>query len=173
MDRSCDQARADIASFLLLRPTLVVAPPTEQALAGRAWPSPVPGRWPPLAGGGPGRRIDADVTAAVLVGCVGSGAGIELVTWLQDLDLPDPESALADPVSFVLPERGDQVYAALTAVAAAVAADATRPGAAGWEVLAGRRRQRPTWLLWPPASWSGADPTVPRPHPRPAGSCRC
>ena len=52
------------------------------------------------------------------------------------MDLPDPEALLADPASFALPERGDQVYAALTAMAAAVAARATpERWAAGWRVL--------------------------------------
>jgi len=37
---------------------------------------------------------------------------------------------LADPDSFVLPQRGDRAYAALTSVAAAVAGD---PGGGRWE----------------------------------------
>jgi hypothetical protein len=84
------------------------------------------------------------VLATLLVGCVGPGAGIELVTWLADLDLPDPEMLLADPSAFRLPDRGDQVYAALTAVAAAVAADPTPVRwAAAWEVLALAAHQVP------------------------------
>jgi hypothetical protein len=43
---------------------------------------------------------------------------------------------LADPGSFVLPERGDRAYAALAAVAAAVAAQPTAERwTAGWQVL--------------------------------------
>ena len=53
------------------------------------------------------------------------------------MDLGDPEAALEDPASFVLPERGDRVYAALSAVAAAVAANPTpERWVAGWKVLA-------------------------------------
>jgi len=43
---------------------------------------------------------------------------------------------LADPASFRLPERGDRAYAALAAVASAVASDPTADRwAAGWQVL--------------------------------------
>jgi hypothetical protein len=56
--------------------------------------------------------------------------------WLTEMDLPDPEAVLADPGSFVLPERGDRAYAALAAVAAAVAALPTpERWVAGWQVL--------------------------------------
>ena len=48
----------------------------------------------------------------------------------------DPEQVLADPASFRLPERGDRAYAALAAIAAAVAADPTpERWTAGWQVL--------------------------------------
>ena len=43
---------------------------------------------------------------------------------------------LADPASFRLPERGDRAYAALAAVAAAVAGNPTpERWTAGWQVL--------------------------------------
>jgi hypothetical protein len=78
-----------------------------------------------------------DETRSVLVrGSVGEGAGIEFLAWLAEMDLPDPEAALADPGSFTLPKRGDRAYAAVTAVAAVVAADPTpERWAAGWRVL--------------------------------------
>ena len=69
-------------------------------------------------------------------GAVGDGAGVEFLAWLAEMDLPDPEQVLADPASFRLPERGDRAYAALAAIAAAVAADPTpERWAAGWQVL--------------------------------------
>ena len=56
--------------------------------------------------------------------------------WHMEMDLPDPEEVLADPGSFRLPERGDRAYAALAAVAAAVAANPTpERWTAGWQVL--------------------------------------
>lgn len=131
------RARADVAAFLLLRPTLVAVPPTDRATAGRAWPS--PRTWEMAATLlAATRAIEAgrDVTTALVTGCVGQGPGLELMTWLSELDLPDPEAVLADPSAFELPERGDRAYAALTSVAAAVAANATpQRWAAGWQVL--------------------------------------
>jgi hypothetical protein len=52
------------------------------------------------------------------------------------LDRPDRVLVLAARASFRLPERGDRAYAALAAVAAAVAANPTpERWAAGWQVL--------------------------------------
>jgi AAA domain (dynein-related subfamily) len=130
--------RAVVAGFLAVRPSLVASPPTDRASAGRAWPS--PRTWEMAAtlmaaaesaGAGP------DVAAALVRGAVGDGPATELLTWRAELDLPDPEALLADPGAFVPPERGDRVYAVLTSVAAAVAADPTpERWSAGWRVMA-------------------------------------
>lgn len=78
-----------------------------------------------------------EATAAALTGAVGDGAGIELLSYLEHLDLPDPERVLADPDAFALPERGDRQLAFLIAVVAAIQSDPTRPRwEAGWTVLA-------------------------------------
>lgn len=123
--------RSWVAGFLTVRPMLAVAVPEEAAAAGRAWPS--PRTWDIAA------RLLAAAQAAqagelaaslLLRGAVGPGPGVEFLTWLAEADLPDPEAVLADPDSFVLPARGDRAYAALTSVAAAVAA---RPGDGRWE----------------------------------------
>ena len=80
----------------------------------------------------------------LVIGCVGDGAGIEFLTWLQELDLPDPEAALRDPEGAVFPERGDRLYAALSAVAGAVASDPTpERWLAGWRVLVKTTAQAP------------------------------
>ena len=61
---------------------------------------------------------------------------MEFLAWLTEMDLPDPEEVLADPAAFRLPERGDRAYAALAAVAAAVASNPTpERWTAGWQVL--------------------------------------
>ena len=139
------QARADVAAFLLLRPTLVAGPAAERSAAGRAWPS--PRSWEMAAvllATSRAAEVSREVTTVLLTGCVGDGAGLELVTWLSELDLPDPEALLADPKSFELPERGDRAYAALTSVAAAVASNATvERWAAAWLVLAQAGEQVP------------------------------
>jgi hypothetical protein len=89
------------------------------------------------AAGGAAWAGDA-ARSALVRGAVGDGAGVEFLAWLMEMDLPDPEEVLANPGSFVLPERGDRAYAALAAVAAAVAARPTpERWAAGWQVLGG------------------------------------
>ncbi len=139
------RARAEIATFLLLRPSTVVVPPVERAAAGRAWPS--PRTWEMAADLVAAARLaeaPPEVLTALVCGCVGEGPGIEFLGWLAELDLPDPESVLADPAGFQLPERGDRAYAVLMSVAAAVAADATpERWAAGWQVLGRAGEQVP------------------------------
>jgi hypothetical protein len=130
-------ARGLVAAFLHARPALACAPPTDPASAGRGWPS--PRTWEMAArlmaaAGAAGTGDDA--RSALVRGAVGDGAGVEFLSWLIEMDLPDPEEVLADPASFRLPERGDRAYAALAAIAAAVAADPTpERWAAGWQVL--------------------------------------
>jgi hypothetical protein len=78
-----------------------------------------------------------EVRAALVEGAVGGGAALEFLSWLEHLDLPDPEAVLDDPASFVLPERSDRAFAVLTAVASVAVADGgeVRWGQA-WEVVA-------------------------------------
>ena len=139
------RAKAEIATFLLLRPGTVAAPPTDRAAAGRAWPS--PRTWEmagTLLATARLAKADAEVHTALVCGCVGEGPGIEFLAWRAELDLPDPETVLADPAGFALPERGDRAYAVLTSVAAAVAADATvERWAAGWQVVDRAGEQAP------------------------------
>jgi MoxR-like ATPase len=132
------RTRGLVAAFVAARPSLLSEPPKDAAAAGRAWPS--PRTWEMAAALlAAADEIGASELARTLlvVGTVGPGAGIEFLHWANDLDLVDPEAALADPSGFVLPERGDRAYAALSAVAAAVAAHPTpERWVAGWKVLA-------------------------------------
>ena len=68
------------------------------------------------------------------------GAGVrpdEAADWIRAADAEINDDLVpADPASFRLPERGDRAYAALAAIAAAVAADPTPARwTAGWQVL--------------------------------------
>lgn len=130
-DRRVPVVRSWIAGFVTVRPMLALAVPEDAAGAGRAWPS--PRTWDMVArlqtaaeAGGVGELA----TSLLVRGCVGPGPGVEYLTWLAEADLPDPEAVLADPDSFMLPERGDRAYAALSSIAAAVAAD---PSGDRWE----------------------------------------
>ncbi len=130
--------RGLVGAFVAARPSLLSQPPKDPAQAGRAWPS--PRTWEMAAtllaaAEDVGSSELARMT--LIAGAVGDGAGIEFLHWLIEMDLGDPEVALRDPAAFVLPERGDRAYAALSAVAAAVAANNTpERWIAGWKVLA-------------------------------------
>jgi hypothetical protein len=129
--------RAWVAGFLTVRPTLTIDVPEDASASGRAWPS--PRTWDmaarliaaaDAAGAGEGAR------SRLVRGSVGQGPGVEFLTWLIEADLPDPEAMLADPDSFELPARGDRAYAALSSIAAVVAANPTgERWAAGWRVF--------------------------------------
>ncbi|MEU5950385.1 AAA family ATPase [Micromonospora sp. NPDC047465] len=131
------RARGAIAGFLTARPGLTHHLPADAEARGGAWPS--PHTWEMVlrlltvhhaAGTG------AEALALAVIGAVGDGAGLEFVTYLENLDLPDPERVLADPAAFRLPERGDRQLAFLTAVISAVQAKVDRSRwEAGWVVL--------------------------------------
>ncbi|MGN9779850.1 AAA family ATPase [Nonomuraea sp. ZG12] len=134
------RAKALVGAFLRVRPELVLAVPDGPA---RAWPS--PRTWELAATalactsdtGTAARRVRAEL----VVGAVGEAAGYELLSWVRDLDLPDPETLLTDPAA-PLPERIDRMHAVLGSVVAYVAADG---GAEPWQrawTLIGRVSQR-------------------------------
>nr|WP_203593055.1 AAA family ATPase [Streptomyces sp. SID9124] len=132
------RARGAVSGFLTARPGLVHHLPADAESRGRAWPS--PRTWDMalrLLATGYATGTGREAVAAALTGAVGDGAGIELLSYLENLDLPDPDRVLADPDAFALPDRGDRQLAFLIAVVAAVQADLTRPRwEAGWAVLA-------------------------------------
>ena len=130
-------AQGLVAAFVKVRPMLACAPPDDAAGAGRGWPSPrtweMTARLWTAAGAA---HAGPDVRAALVRGALGDGTGVEFLSWVQEMDLPDPEAVLADPDAFVLPARGDRVYAVLSSVVAAVTTDPTpERWLAGWRVL--------------------------------------
>lgn len=130
-ERRIGVMRSWIAGFMRVRPPLTLAVPEDAAGAGRAWPSPRSWDMAARLGAAAEAAGAGELVLSLLArGCVGNGAGVEFTTWLAEADLPDPEAALAHPESFVLPARGDRAYAALSSVAAAVAAN---PSADRWE----------------------------------------
>ena len=131
-------ARAAVAAFLHVRPTLVLQIPSVAALASRGWPS--PRSWEAVAvllAACEASMASEDARSALVMGAVGEGAALEFLSWLANADLPDPEEVLADPDSFVLPERSDRAFAALTAVASlAVSKGDDEHWTAAWRVVA-------------------------------------
>ncbi|WP_272262198.1 AAA family ATPase [Streptomyces xanthophaeus] len=135
---SVARARGAVSGFLTARPGLVHQIPAGAADRGRAWPS--PRTWEMalrMLATGYAAAVGREALAAALTGAVGEAPGIELLSYLEHLDLPDPDRVLADPEAFALPERGDRQLAFLIAVVAAVQGELTRERwEAAWTVLA-------------------------------------
>lgn len=127
-----------VSAFVSVRPALTLDVPTDVAQLGRGWPS--PRTWSMAARLWTAAEVSGasvEARAAAVRGAVGEAAGLQFLTWQLEMDLPDPEALLADPDGMELPVRGDRAYAALSAVAAAVAGDPTiERWNAGWRVLA-------------------------------------
>ncbi|MGY1454046.1 AAA family ATPase [Streptomyces sp. SS8] len=130
-------ARRAVCGFLKARPTLVHRLPGSETRRGGAWPS--PRSWEAaltLLAFGTAASVSREVLALLVRGAVGDGPGLELLAHLDRMELPDPESLLADPAAAELPERGDLRQAALEAVVTAVGARPERERwEAGWAVL--------------------------------------
>jgi hypothetical protein len=131
-------ARSLVGAFLNVRPALVLDLPTGSAAAGRGWPSPrswetVARLWAACDAAG----ASSEARSLLVTGAVGEGAGLELLSWAANLDLPDPAAVLADPEGFELPTRGDRAYAALAAVVSyAVTQGRPEHWDAAWTVVA-------------------------------------
>jgi hypothetical protein len=137
-DKQVPLAAGLVSGFLGTRPSLVSSPPSDRSSAGRAWPS--PRTWEMairLLAAANAIQADVSVIRSLVLGAVGNGAGLEFLAWLESLDLPDPEAALANPAAVVFPKRGDRLYAALSGVVAAVVANLTADRwVAAWKVIA-------------------------------------
>jgi hypothetical protein len=124
-------ARRAVCGLLSARPALVHRLPSNEARRGGPWPS--PRSWEMnlcLIAFATAAGSSRDVLSLLVRGTVGDGPGLELLASLDRMDLPDPESLLADPAGAVLPVRGDLRQAVLDGVVAAVRA---RPERARWD----------------------------------------
>src|SRR5690349_6880912 len=114
-------ARRAVCELLTARPALVHQLPKNEARRGGAWPS--PRSWDMalrLIAFASAAGTSREVLSMLVRGAVGDGPGLELLASLDRMDLPDPETLLADPGSAVLPERGDLRQVVLDGVVAAV-----------------------------------------------------
>ncbi|MEN3607932.1 AAA family ATPase [Plantactinospora sp. ZYX-F-223] len=114
-------ARRAVCGFLTARPGLVHRLPDNEARRGGPWPS--PRSWDMtlrLVAFATAADTSREVLSMLVRGTVGDGPGLELLASLDRLDLPDPESLLADPARADLPERGDLRQAVLDGVVEAV-----------------------------------------------------
>ncbi|MFI6876486.1 AAA family ATPase [Streptomyces sp. NPDC050400] len=151
-------ARRAVCGFLAARPTLIHRLPSTETRRGGAWPS--PRSWEAaltLLAFGTAAGVSREVLALLVRGAVGDGPGLELLAHLDRMDLPDPETLLADPAAADLPDRGDLRQAALEAVVAAVGARPERDRwEAGWAVLVrALETGAPDLLVAPAAALAG------------------
>ncbi|MFI0718568.1 AAA family ATPase [Streptomyces sp. NPDC021224] len=124
-------ARRAVTGFLRARPKLVHQLPASETRRGGAWPS--PRSWEMtlrLVAFATAADSPREVLALLARGTVGDGPGLELLAAIDRMELPDPETLLADPATAELPERGDLRQAALEAVVTAVH---SRPTRARWD----------------------------------------
>ncbi|MEV3929709.1 MoxR family ATPase [Streptomyces sp. NPDC053728] len=138
-------ARRAVCGLLGARPALVHRLPSGETRRGGAWPS--PRSWDmalSLIAFATAAGSSRDVLSMLVRGTVGDGPGLELLAYLDRMDLPDPEDLLADPDGARLPDRGDLRQATLDAVVAAVRA---RPERARWDSA---------WALLAKAAETGA-----------------
>lgn len=133
-----DFARRAVCGFLTARPPLVHRLPDNETRRGGPWPS--PRTWDMtlrLIAFATAAGAARDVLSLLVRGTVGDGPGLELLASLDRMDLPDPETLLADPAGAELPERGDLRQAVLDGVVAAVRARPEKPRwDAAWALLA-------------------------------------
>ncbi|MFE5030842.1 AAA family ATPase [Streptomyces sp. NPDC056683] len=126
-----DFARRAVCGLLATRPTLVHRLPSGETRRGGAWPS--PRSWDMtlrLVAFAHAAGSSRDVLSLLVRGAVGDGPGLELLASVDRMELPDPETLLADPAAADLPERGDLRQAVLDGVVAAVR---ERPDRARWD----------------------------------------
>ncbi|MFD9393329.1 AAA family ATPase [Streptomyces sp. NPDC060000] len=137
LPEAVDFARRAVCGLLAARPTLVHRLPSGETRRGGPWPS--PRSWEmtlSLIAFATAAGSSRDVLSQLVRGTVGDGPGLELLASLDRLDLPDPETLLADPAGAELPERGDLRQAVLDGVVAAVRARPTRSRwDAAWALL--------------------------------------
>ncbi|GAA2924576.1 AAA family ATPase [Kitasatospora cinereorecta] len=131
LPEAVDFARRAVCGLLAARPKLVHQMPGSETRRGGPWPS--PRSWDmtlSLIAFATAADSSREVLSLLVRGTVGDGPGLELLASLDRLDLPDPETLLADPVGAVLPERGDLRQAVLDGVVAAVR---NRPEKSRWD----------------------------------------
>ncbi|MFF0474857.1 AAA family ATPase [Streptomyces sp. NPDC004284] len=147
-------ARRAVCGLLTARPALVHRLPSGEAMRGGPWPS--PRSWDMalrLVAFATAAEVTRDVLSQLVRGVVGDGPGLELLAWLDRMDLPDPELLLADPEGAELPERGDRRQAALEGVVEAVARRPEKPRwDAAWALLARALESGPPDLVVVPAT---------------------
>lgn len=111
--RATTEARFLVGAFLGARGEQVTVLPED--LTPEFYAYPTPRSWEAAAtvyGYAKAARVNDEVVRMLLKGTIGSSATGEFLQYIAEIDLPDPETILADPMAWVPPsDRGDLVYA--------------------------------------------------------------
>jgi hypothetical protein len=133
------RANALHSAFVQRRPQLVQSCPDEVQNQSKAWPSFRTSTWAcelMAACLSLGAGFETDLARVLIGSVIGAGPASEFLTYCADLDLPDPELLLRKPSELKLARRGDQAYATLMSVVAAVQTKNTpERWVAAWNVL--------------------------------------
>jgi MoxR-like ATPase len=133
VDAAQERARIMVGSFLKHRPELLAVVPRTDAERARPFASPRSWEFVARLVGLAEAAGSTQGTRNLLVtGAVGTAPGLEFATWLDNLDLPDPEWVLSHVEEFKVPDRHDKVYAVVNSVLSAYLA---RPSVERWLAL--------------------------------------
>ncbi len=106
---------AQVTGYVRANPHHRYVLPRGAAATGLAWPS--NRSWDMLARVlGHVRDDDTAARQALTFGLVGEGVGVEFLTWVAQMDLPDPADVIADPSLVDWSARPDRVWAILSGV---------------------------------------------------------
>jgi hypothetical protein len=138
---SVSQHMSSIAAFVRSRPELL-APLENQASAknlnaGKAYPTPRTWEYAGiLSSVVKSCGMNNEVLAELMMGTLGPGTSTELLSYLDNLDLPDPEKLLKNPGKYVVPDRHDKVFALLSSVASCALRDLDKKKwEASWKII--------------------------------------
>jgi hypothetical protein len=111
-----------VTGFIDKMPEMLYQFPTDTSSMGKAWPS--NRSWDmaiKVMAACQSAQICDEIMFTLVAGCIGEGAAAAFSSYLRELNLPDPETLLADPDSLVLTaNRHDVIQATLMSVVTAV-----------------------------------------------------
>lgn len=116
-----DQVKGMVVGFIKSDPTKILMLPTQQVSGEYAFPT--PRTWDyviELLAACQAAKASPEVKNMLVQGTIGRGAAIAFLDYIRHINLPNPEALLADPSSFVMPDRQDILYVIFGSIATRV-----------------------------------------------------